>query len=144
MPSIYREMLKAWSDLDLTRCTESVQQILQEPLHGNENIPLNITENTLIHYRIKLVKYIWDLRTNDFREFVGLRTNATFCKLYNDIKANLPRQWIRTLKSDDPHDGETEANLPNGNRQHSDRRTAYDNERIVYGNAKENKQRRIM
>ena len=108
MPSIYREMLKAWSDLDLTRSTESVQQILQEPLHGNENIPLNITENTLTHYRIKLVRDIWDLRTNDFREFVGLRTNATFCKLYNDIKANLPRQWIRTLKSDDPHDGETE------------------------------------
>ena len=42
-------------------------------------------------------------------KFVGLRTNATFCKLYNDIKAKLPRQWIRTLKSDDPHDGETEA-----------------------------------
>ena len=49
------------------------------------------------------------LRTNNFRKFVGLRTNATFCKLYNDIKAKLPRQWIRTLKSDDPHDGETEA-----------------------------------
>ena len=109
MPSIYREMLKAWSDLDLTRCTESVQQIFHEPLHGNENIPLNITENTLIHYNIKLVRDIWNLRTNDFRKFVGLRTNATFRKLHNDIKANLPRQWIRTLKSDDPHDGETDA-----------------------------------
>ena len=109
MPSIYREMLKAWSDLDLTRCTESVQQILHEPLHGNENIPLNITENTLIHYNIKLVRDIWNLRTNDFRKFVGLRTNATFRKLHDDIKANLPRQWIRTLKSDDPHDGETDA-----------------------------------
>ena len=49
MPNIYREMLKAWSDLDLTRCTESVQQILHEPFHDNENIPLNVTENTLIH-----------------------------------------------------------------------------------------------
>ena len=109
MPNIYREMLQAWSDLDLTRCTESVQQILHEPLHGNENIPLNITENTLTHYNVKLVRDIWDLRTSDFREFVGLRTNATFRKLYNDIKASLPQQWIRTLKSDDPHDGETDA-----------------------------------
>ena len=102
-------MLKAWSDLDLTRCTESVQQILHEPLHGNENIPVNITENTLTQYNIKLVRDIWDLRTNDFRKFVGLRTNATSRKLYNDIKANLPGQWIRTLKSDDPHDGEPDA-----------------------------------
>ena len=53
MPSIYREMLKVWGDLDLTRCTESVQQILHEPLHCNVNVPLNTTENTLISYRIK-------------------------------------------------------------------------------------------
>ena len=77
--------------------------------HDNENIPLNITENTLIHYHIKLVRDIWDSRMNDFREFVGLRTHATFRKVYNDIKANLPGQWIRTLKSDNPHDGETDA-----------------------------------
>ena len=109
MPSIYREMLNAWSDLDIARCTESVQQILHEPLHGNAHLPLNITENTLIHYHIKLVKDIWDLRTNDVMEFVGLRTNAIFRKVYNDIKANLPGQWIRTLKSDVPHDGELDA-----------------------------------
>ena len=86
MPNIYREMLQAWSDLDLTRCTESVQQILHEPLHGNENIPLNITENTLTHYNVKLVRDIWDLRTSDFREFVGpTRLFANFIMILKQV-----------------------------------------------------------
>ena len=39
IPHISREMLLAWTDLDLSRDPESVQQILHEPLHGNVNIP---------------------------------------------------------------------------------------------------------
>ena len=41
MPNIYREMLIAWTDLDLIHHMESVQQILHEPVHGNVNIPQN-------------------------------------------------------------------------------------------------------
>ena len=88
MPSIYREMLKAWSDLDLTRCTESVQQILQEPLHGNENIPLNITENTLIHYRIKLVRDIWDLGRTTLGNLLGLEPTRPFANFIMTLRQN--------------------------------------------------------
>ena len=42
IPNIYWEMLVAWTDLDLSRDTESVQQVLHEPLHNNMNIPQNM------------------------------------------------------------------------------------------------------
>ena len=86
MPSIYREMLKAWSDLDLTRCMESVQKILHEPLHGNENIPLNITENTLIHYHIKLVRDIWDLGRTTLGNLLGLEPTQPFANFIMTLR----------------------------------------------------------
>ena len=55
IPNIYLKMLIAWTDLDLSRDTESVQQILHEPLHGNVNIPQNIKISTLIGFQINLV-----------------------------------------------------------------------------------------
>ena len=41
-----------------------------------------------------------------FKRFVGLITNGLFQRHYNQIKANFPGQWLRTLKTEDPHDGE--------------------------------------
>ena len=106
MPNIYREMLIAWTDLDLIRHTESVQQILHEPLHGNVNIPQNTKISRLIGFHINLVRDIWDFKTNDFKRFIGLITNGLFRRHYNQIKDNFPGQWLRTLKTEDPHDGE--------------------------------------
>ena len=105
IPNIYREMLIAWTDLDLSRKTESVQQILHESLHGNVNIPQNIKISTLIGFQINLVQDIWDFKTNDFKPF-GLITNGIFRRHYNQIKDNFPRQWARILKNEDPYDGE--------------------------------------
>ena len=99
-------MLIAWTDLDLSRDTESVQQILHEPLHGNVNIPQNIKTSTLIGFQINLVKDIWDLNTNDFKPLVGLIINGIFRRHYNQIKDNFPQQWLRILKNEDPYDGE--------------------------------------
>ena len=73
-------MLIAWTDLDLSRNTESVQQILHEPLHGNVNIPQNIKISTLIGFQINLVQDIWDFKTNDFKPFVGLITKKNIPK----------------------------------------------------------------
>ena len=106
IPNIYREMLIAWTDLDLSRDTESVQQILQEPLHGNVNIPQNTKISRLIGFQLNLVQDIWDIKTKDFKPFVGLTTNGLFRRHYNQIKDNFPRQWLRTLKNEDPYDGE--------------------------------------
>ena len=106
IPNIYREMLIAWTDLDLSRDTGSVQQILHEPLHGNVNIPQNIKTSTLIGFQINLVQDIWDLNTNDFKPFVGLITNGIFRRHYNQIKDNFPRQWLRILNNEDPYYGE--------------------------------------
>ena len=106
MPNIYREMLIAWTDLDLIRHTESVQQILHEPLHGKVNIPQNTKISRLIGFHINLVRDIWDFKTNDFKRFIGLITNGLFRRHYNQIKDNFPRQWLRALKNEDPYDGE--------------------------------------
>ena len=96
----------AWTDLDLSRDTESVQQILQEPLHGNVNIPQNMKISRLIGFQLNLVQDIWDIWTKDFKPFVGLTTNGLFRRHYNQIKDNFPRQWLRILKNEDPYDGE--------------------------------------
>ena len=106
IPNIYREVLIAWTDLDLSPDTESVQQILHESLHGNVNIPQNTKISTLIGFQINLVQDIWDFKTNDFKPFVGLITNGIFRRHYNQIKDNFPRQWLRILKNEDPYDGE--------------------------------------
>ena len=90
IPNIYREMLIAWTDLDLSRDTESVQQILQEPLHGNVNIPQNTKISRLIGFQLNLVQDIWDIKTKDFKPFVGLTTNGLFRRHYNQIKDNFP------------------------------------------------------
>ena len=71
MPNIYREMLIAWTDLNLIRHTESVQQILHKPLHGNVNIPQNTKISRLVGFHINLVRDIRDFKTNDFKRFVG-------------------------------------------------------------------------
>ena len=105
IPNIYREMLINWTDLDLSRDMESVQQILHEPLHGNVNIPQNTKISTLIGFQINLVQDIWDFKKNDFKPF-GLITNGIFRRHYNQIKDNFPRQWLRILKNEDPYDGE--------------------------------------
>ena len=57
IPNIYREMLIAWTDLELSRDT----QVLHEPLHGNVNIPQNTKISRLIGFQINLVQNIWDL-----------------------------------------------------------------------------------
>ena len=101
IPNIYREMLIAWTDLDLSRNTESVQQILHEPLHGNVNIPQNTKISTLIGFQINFVQDIWDFKINDFNPF-GLITNGIFRRHYNQIKDNLPRQWLRIKKKRRP------------------------------------------
>ena len=97
-------MLIAWTDLDLSRDTESVQQILHEPLHGNVNISQNTKISRLMGFQINLVQDIWDFKfkTNDFKPVVGLITNGH----YNQIKDNFPRQWVIILKNEDPYDGE--------------------------------------
>ena len=118
MPNIYREMLIAWTDLDLIRHTEGVQQILHEPLHGNVNIPQNTKISRLIGFHINLVRDIWDFKTNDFKRFIGLITNGLFRRHYNQSKDNFPGQWRRTLKTEDPHDGEH--HLSTTERQYSD------------------------
>ena len=48
--NIYWEMLIAWPDLDLSCNTESVQQILHEPLHGN--VPQKTKISRLIGFQI--------------------------------------------------------------------------------------------
>ena len=98
-------MLIAWTDLDLSRDTESVQQILHEPLHGNVNISQNTKISRLIGFQLNLVQDIWDFKTNDFKPVVGLITNGLFRRHYNQIKDNFPRQWVRILKNEDPYDG---------------------------------------
>ena len=40
-----------------------------------------------------------------FKPFVGLITNGLFRKHYNQIKDNLPQQWRRILKTEDPYNG---------------------------------------
>ena len=109
-------MLIALTDLDLSRNTESVQQILHEPLHGNVNIPQNTKISRLIGFHINLVQDIWDFKTNDFKPF-GLITNGIFRRHYNQIKDNFPRQWVRILKNEDRYDGELDTIflLPNDN-----------------------------
>ena len=99
-------MLIAWTDLDLSRNTESVQQILHEPLHGNVNIPQNTKISRLIGFQINLVQDIWDFKTNDFKPFVGLITIGIIRRNYHQIKDGFPRQWLRILKNEDPYDGE--------------------------------------
>ena len=99
-------MLIAWTDLDLSRDTESVQQILHEPLHDNVNISQNTKISRLMGFQINLVQDIWDFKTNDFKPVVGLITNGLFRRHYNQIKDNFPRQWVRILKNEDPYDGE--------------------------------------
>ena len=99
-------MLVAWTDLDLSRDTESVQQVLHEPLHDNVNIPQHTKISRLIGFQINLVQNIWDFKTNDLKPFVGLITNGIFRRHYNQIKDNFPRQWLRILKNEDPYDGE--------------------------------------
>ena len=91
-------MLIAWTDLDLSRDMESIQQILHEPLHGNVNIPQNTKISRLMGFQVNLVQDIWDFKTNDFKPFVGLITNGIFRRHYNQIKDNFPRQWVRILK----------------------------------------------
>ena len=81
-------MLIAWTYLDLSRNTESVQQI-----------------STLIGFQINLVQDIWEFKTNDLKPF-GLIINGIFRRHYNQIKDNFPRQWLRILKNEDPYDGE--------------------------------------
>ena len=103
-------MLIAWTGLDLSRNTESVQQILHEPLHGNVNIAQNIKISTLIGFQINLVQDIWDFKKNDFKPF-GLITNGIFRRHYNQIKDNFPRQWLRILKNENPYDGELDTNF---------------------------------
>ena len=100
--NIYREMLIAWTDLDLSRDKESVQQILHEPLHGNVNIPQNTKISRLMGFQINLIQDIWDFKINDFKPLVGLITNGIFRRHYNQIKDNFPRQWLRILKNEDP------------------------------------------
>ena len=92
MPNIYREMLIAWTDLDLIRHTESVHEILHEPLHGNVNIPQNTKISRLIGFHINLVRDIWDFKTNDFKRFIDLITNRLFQRHYNQIRDNFPGQ----------------------------------------------------
>ena len=99
-------MLVAWTVLDLSRNTESVQQILHEPLHGNVNISQNTKISRLMGFQINLVQDIWDFKTNNFKPVVGLITNGLFRRHYNQIKDNFPRQWVRILKNEDPYDGE--------------------------------------
>ena len=106
IPNIYREMLVAWTDLELSRATESVQQVLHEPLHDNVNIPQHTKISRLIGFQLNLVQDIWDFKTNDFKPFVGLITNGIFRRHYNHIKDNFPRQWLRILKNENPYDGE--------------------------------------
>ena len=56
-------MLMAWTDIDLSRDTESVQQILHEHLHGNVNIPQKTKMSSLIGFQTYLVKDICDFKT---------------------------------------------------------------------------------
>ena len=57
VPDVYREMLIAWTN------TESVQQILHEPLHGNVNTAQNTKTGMLIGCHINLVRDVWDFKT---------------------------------------------------------------------------------
>ena len=79
---------------------------MHEPLHGNVNIPQNTKISRLSGFHINLVRDIWDFKTNYFKRFIGLITNRLFRRHYNQIKDNFPGQWLRTLKTEDPHDGE--------------------------------------
>ena len=99
-------MLVAWADLELSRDTESVQQVLHEPLHDNVNIPQHTKISRLIGFQLNLVQDIWDFKTNDFKPFLGLITNGIFRRHYNQIKDNFSRQWLRILKNENPYDGE--------------------------------------
>ena len=117
IPNIYLEMLVAWTYLELSRDTESVQQVLHEPLHDNVNIPQHTKISRLIGFQLNFVQEIWDFKTNDFKPFVGLITNGIFRRHYNQIKDNFPRQWLRILKNENPYDGELDTIflLQNGN-----------------------------
>ena len=99
-------MLVAWTYLELSRDTESVQQVLHELLHDNVNIPQHTKISRLIGFQLNFVQDIWDFKTNDFKPFVGLITNGIFRRHYNQIKDNFPRQWLRILKNENPYDGE--------------------------------------
>ena len=99
-------MLVAWTDLDLSRDTESVQQILHEPLHDNVNITQNTKISRLIGFQLNLVQDICDFKTHDFKPFIGLITNGLFRRHYNQIKDNFPRHGLRILQNEDPYDGE--------------------------------------
>ena len=93
MLNIYWEMLSAWTDLDLSPDTKTVQQILHEPLHANVKIPRN-RKTGIFHLNLER-----DERANDFKPVGGLEINRLFHRHYNQIKDDVPQQWLRILKT---------------------------------------------
>ena len=104
MPNIYKEMLLAWADMDITHKTDSYQTILYEPIHGNPQI--GKTHYThLSKTAIDLVRDMWDEGT----EWDGWSTGRPFYCQIEQLHELFPNNRLRTLRNSDHYDGDLDA-----------------------------------
>ena len=70
MPNIYKDMLLAWADIDITNNTDSYQTILYEPIHDKPKLG-NTHYTQLIKENMHLVRDIRNVGTDDFIDWAG-------------------------------------------------------------------------
>ena len=100
MPNIYKEMLLAWADIDITHNTDSYQTILYEPIHDNSKLG-NTHYTHLTKENMHLVRDIWNVGTDDFIDWVGCSTSRLFYFQIQQLHACFPQDWLNTLKTTD-------------------------------------------
>ena len=108
MPNIYKEMLLAWADMDITHETDSYQTILYEPIHDNPHLG-NTHYIHLSKADMHLVRDIWDVGTNDFTDWAGCSTSRPFYCQIEHIHELFPQDWLRTLRTSELFDGDLDA-----------------------------------
>ena len=107
MPNIYKEMLLAWADIDITHNTDSYQTILYEPIHDNPKLG-NTHYTQLTKEDMHLVRDIWNVGTDDFTNWVGCSTSRLFYCQIEQLHALFPQDWLNTLKTTDYFDGDSD------------------------------------
>ena len=108
MPNIYKELLLAWADMDITHETDSYQTILYEPIHDNPHLG-NTHYIHLSKADMHLVRDIWDVETDDFMDCAGCSTSRPFYCQIENIHEHFSQDWLRTLRTSDHFDGDRDA-----------------------------------
>ena len=107
MPNIYKEMILAWADIDITHNTDNYQKIIYEPIHDNPKLG-NTHYTQLTKENMHLVRDIWNVGTDDFIDWVGCSTSRLFYCQIQQLHACFPQDWLKTLKTTDYFDGDSD------------------------------------